>query len=156
MKYKIYCDMDGVLANFAFKFKQAAGLEPKEYIQTFGQDAFWQECDSVKFWSEMPYERNAQMLWEYLHRKNATLLTTPSPQVTSRVGKIIWKARFLKGNPKIIFSSSKEDYADSRSILIDDFKHNLNKWELAGGIGVRCRNGNVSEVIEQIEQIINN
>ena len=114
--------MDGVLANFAYKFKEVAGLEPKEYIQTFGQEAFWRECDSVKFWSEMPMERNAPMLWRYLSDKNVTLLTTPSPQVSSRVGKILWKYKFLKGNPRIIFSSSKEDYADSRSILIDDFK----------------------------------
>jgi hypothetical protein len=148
--------MDGVLANFAYKFKEVAGLEPKEYIQAFGQDAFWKECDSVRFWSEMPMERNAPMLWQYLSNKGVTLLTTPSPQATSRVGKILWKAKLLKGNPKIIFSHSKEDYADSRSILIDDYKENLNKWESAGGIGIRCRNGNVSEVIKQIESIINN
>jgi hypothetical protein len=145
-----------VLANFAYKFKEVAGLEPKEYIQAFGQDAFWKECDSVRFWSEMPMERNAPMLWQYLSNKGVTLLTTPSPQATSRVGKILWKAKLLKGNPKIIFSHSKEDYADSRSILIDDYKENLNKWESAGGIGIRCRNGNVSEVIKQIESIINN
>ena len=155
MRYKIYCDMDGVLANFAYKFREVTGEEPKEYIEKYGQDEFWRECDSVKFWSEMPFERNAPMLWQYLSDKNVTLLTTPSPQVSSRVGKILWKHKFLKGNPKIIFSSSKEDYADSRSILIDDFKHNLNKWQLAGGIGVRCRNGNVSEVIEQIEKLMN-
>ena len=146
--------MDGVLANFAYKFKEVAGIEPKEYIETFGQDAFWKECDSVRFWSEMPMERNAPMLWQYLSNKGVTLLTTPSPQVTSRVGKILWKAKFLKGNPKIIFSSSKQDYADSRSILIDDFKQNLRKWEDAGGIGIRCRNGNVSEVIAQLEELI--
>lgn len=155
MRYKIYCDMDGVLANFAYKFKEVAGIEPEEYIKAFGQDAFWRECDSVKFWSEMPFERNAPMLWDYLHRKNVTLLTTPSPQVTSRVGKILWKTKFLKGNPRIIFSHSKEDYADSRSILIDDFKQNLNKWEAAGGIGVRCRNGNLTEVINKLEEILN-
>ena len=148
--------MDGVLANFAYKFKEVAGLEPKEYIQAFGQEAFWKECDSVRFWSEMPMERNAPMLWQYLSNKGVTLLTTPSPQATSRVGKILWKAKLLKGNPKIIFSHSKEDYADSRSILIDDYKENLNKWKQAGGIGIRCRNGNVSEVIKQIESIINN
>lgn len=146
--------MDGVLANFSYKFKEVAGLEPKEYIQTFGQDAFWRECDSVEFWSKMPMERNAPMLWQYLSNKNVTLLTTPSPQASSRVGKILWKYRFLKGNPRIIFSSSKEDYADSRSILIDDFKQNLRKWEEAGGIGIRCRNGNVSEVIAQLEEIL--
>ncbi len=55
-KYKIYCDMDGVLTDFEARFEHFSGMSPKEYESKKGIKAFWhlmEEEVGVKFWSEM-------------------------------------------------------------------------------------------------------
>ena len=41
-KYTLYCDMDGVLADFEARFEQYSdGLTTNEYRDKFGINAFW-------------------------------------------------------------------------------------------------------------------
>ena len=41
-EYTIYCDMDGVIANFDLEFKKISnGLGPNEFITTFSKSKFW-------------------------------------------------------------------------------------------------------------------
>jgi hypothetical protein len=156
MNYKIYCDMDGVLANFNYQFERITSQTPKDFLKSNSMEDFWKVTDeNLSFWSRMPMMRNAHILWNYLADKNVTLLTTPSPNEISRIGKRIWKSRYLKGKPQIIFSDSKHDFANSRTILIDDFKVNLNKFRDAGGIGIRCYNGNATQVVDQLKALLN-
>ena len=41
-KYKIYCDMDGVLTDFEKRFEHFSGMHPQEYEKEKGTPAFWE------------------------------------------------------------------------------------------------------------------
>ena len=156
--YKIYCDMDGVLTDFESRFEQFAGMKPKEYENSKGTAAFWHLIDGevgVRFWIGMPWMPQGQRLWDFIKPYRPDLLTSPSRDNNSRLGKNLWVKNNLNPKPKVIFAYSKDKqrYANDKSILIDDKKSNINEWTSKGGIAIRCKNGNVDHVIEKLQEL---
>jgi hypothetical protein len=153
--YKIYCDMDGVLTDFQKRFEHFTGMSPKEYENKYGTAGFWNLIDvevGIKFWSDMDWMPEGRRLWSFIEKYNPELLTSPSKDNGSRLGKNLWVRENLTPLPNVIFSYSKDKqrYANSNSILIDDKKSNINEWIARGGIALRCKNGNITPVIESL------
>lgn len=139
MKYKIYCDCDGVLADFDLQFKNLTGFTPADYEFRFGLDSFWEVItkEGEDFWINIPKMKDMDKLWDYISKYNPPLLTAPSREESSKRGKEKWVAKHLPG-VEIIFSAAKKkkQYANENSILIDDRLSNITDWKLAGGIGI--------------------
>ena len=58
-KYKLYCDMDGVLTGFEKRFEHFSGMHPQEYEKAKGTPAFWELIDNkigVRFLKYILYE----------------------------------------------------------------------------------------------------
>ncbi len=156
--YKIYCDMDGVLTDFESRFEHYSGMHPQEYEKAKGIAAFWNLIDveiGVKFWIGMDFMPQGQELWNFIKPYQPDLLTSPSRDNNSRLGKNLWVKNNLNPKPKVIFAYSKDKqrYANENSILIDDKKSNINEWASKGGIAIRCKDGNVSHVIEKLKEL---
>lgn len=156
--YKIYCDMDGVLTDFESRFEHYSGMLPKEYENKHGITGFWNLIDvqvGVKFWAGMPWMPQGQALWNFISPYKPDLLTSPSRDNNSRLGKNIWVKNHLSPKPKVIFAYSKDKqrYANENSILIDDKKSNINEWTASGGIAIRCKDGDVNHVIEKLKEL---
>lgn len=156
--YKIYCDMDGVLTDFEERFEHYSGMKPKEYENKFGTPAFWELIDvkvGIKFWAGMKFMPQGQQLWDFIKPYQPDLLTSPSRDNGSRLGKNIWVKNHLNPKPKTIFSYSadKQRYANENSILIDDKKSNIEEWASKGGIAIRCKDGDVNSVIEKLKEL---
>lgn len=156
--YKIYCDMDGVLTDFESRFEHYSGMSPKEYENKYGTAAFWNLIDvevGVKFWAGMPWMPQGQELWNFIYPYKPDLLTSPSRDNNSRLGKNIWVKNHLNPKPKVIFaySADKQRYANENSILIDDKKSNINEWASKGGIAIRCKDGDVTTVINKLKEL---
>jgi FMN phosphatase YigB (HAD superfamily) len=156
--YKIYCDMDGVLTDFEERFEHFSGMKPKEYESKNSTAAFWELIDvkvGLKFWSDMKFMPNGQQLWDFIKPYQPDLLTSPSRDNNSRLGKNMWVRNHLTPHPKVIFSYSadKQRYAKSNTILIDDKKSNIEEWTASGGIAIRCVQGNVEQVIGQLKEL---
>ena len=156
--YQIYCDMDGVLTNFEGRFDHFTGMNPQEYEKKHGTPAFWELIDNkigVKFWVGMDWMPGGQALWDFIKPYKPHLLTSPSRNDTSRLGKNLWVRNNLQPKPKTIFaySADKQRYSNENSILIDDKKSNINEWASKGGIAIRCKNGNVDHVIEKLKEL---
>ena len=83
------------------------------------------------------------------------LLTSPSRNDTSRLGKNLWVKNNLNPKPKVIFAYSKDKqrHANPSSILIDDKKSNIKEWNDSNGIAIRCKDGDISPVIEQLKTL---
>lgn len=157
-QYKIYCDLDGVLTDFEERFEHFSGMKPKEYENKFGTPAFWELIDvkvGIKFWAGMKFMPQGQQLWDFIKPYQPDLLTSPSRDNGSRLGKNIWVKNHLNPKPKVIFSYSadKQRYANENSILIDDKKSNIEQWAAKGGIAIRCKDGDANSVIQKLREL---
>jgi len=157
-KYKIYCDMDGVLTDFEKRFEHFSGMHPQVYEKEKGLPAFWELIDNkigVRFWVGMDWMPQGKELWNFISPYQPDLLTSPSRHNNSRLGKQLWAKNNLNPKPKVImaYSKDKQRYANENSILIDDKKSNINEWASKGGIAIRCKDGNVNHVIEKLKEL---
>lgn len=171
--YQIYCDMDGVLTDFERRFITLLRKEgpkyyskaviaqvkrPKHFEALEGPEEFWKFIDQymgLEFWSEMPWMPNGRQLWDFIQPYGPKLLTSPSRDNTSRLGKKLWVRNNISPAPEVIFrfGDAKADFANKNTILIDDKPSNLAAFSAAGGISIECKDGNVSSVIEQLKEL---
>ena len=169
-KYQIYCDMDGVLTDFEKRFVTLLRKEgpkyyskatiaqvtrPKHFDKLEGTEEFWKFIDQyigLEFWSEMPWMPQGQILWNFIQPYGPKLLTSPSEDNTSRLGKRLWVRNHLTPAPEVIFrfGDAKSDFANENSILIDDKPSNLEAFASKGGIAIECKDGDVSSVINKL------
>jgi len=171
--YKIYCDMDGVLTDFEKRFHDKLNTvgkdhyplrdiekveKPKDFEKIFGASEFWKFIDQtvgVGFWAGMDWMPQGNVLWDFIKKYNPELLTSPSRDNSSRLGKQLWAKKHLNPKPRVIFaySADKQRYANENSILIDDKKSNINEWRAAGGIAFRVKYGDISEAIQGLKEL---
>jgi len=146
-KYKIYVDMDGVVADFDKRFTDLAGMGPREFEEKYGKNAFWDFIDEgdnkLVFWVGIPPMPDAQQLMNFVSNYDYEMLTAPSLKKQSVMGKGLWmKNQTNKGlfssKPKVNYKSAKtkKDFAAPNHILIDDREDTVNSWRAAGGIGI--------------------
>ena len=147
--YDVYVDMDGVLTDFERRFEQFAGVTPDEFMAQkkieFGQEKadeqFWDLIDNqigVRFWAGMPWMPEGEELYRYIKKSKPTILTSPSRDDSSRIGKGVWVKRNMPNIPlKFGYKASgKAKHAGPNKILIDDREDNIQAWKAAGGIGI--------------------
>ncbi len=139
-KYKIYCDMDGVLTDFDSRFEYFGGMPPKEYESKYGIKKFWELIDDevgVRFWVGMSWMPDGKELWNFIKPYTPIILSAPSRQNESRLGKRLWIKNNLPGTKLILASAeNKPNYSEENHILIDDRKPTIEKWIAKGGIGI--------------------
>ena len=172
-KYQIYCDMDGVLTDFEKRFVTLLRKEgpkyyskatiaqvtrPKHFDKLEGTEEFWKFIDQyigLEFWSEMEWMPNGKELWNFIQPYGPKLLTSPSQDDTSRLGKRLWVRNHLSPLPEVIFrfGDAKSDFANENSILIDDKPSNLVAFASKGGIAIECKDGDVSSVINKLKEL---
>ena len=155
-KYQIFCDMDGVLCDFDARFKgiNPEKLSPTQYTTKYGTDKFWATIDAegVGFWVGIKWMSDGKQLWEYISKYNPTLLSAPSRQPSSRLGKRLWVKNNIPGAKLVLASAEKkQNYSGTNKILIDDRPDNIDQWRSKGGIGIL--HVNTADTIKQLQNI---
>jgi len=161
-EYKVYVDMDGVVADFDQRFFDLSGMMPKEYENKYGKNAFWEFIDEgenkLKFWIGIPQMSDAQSLMDYVSQYNYEMLTSPSIKQQSLMGKGLWiknhtNKGLFKSKPKVNyrFAKNKVEFAAPNHILIDDRADTINSWNAAGGIGIL--HTSASNTINQLKKL---
>ena len=152
-QYTIYCDMDGVLVDFDRGYQELTGMTTQQ-ADTIGGDTFWEPLiqAGAKWWITLNWMPDGKQLWNYIKKYTPILLSAPSKQESSRLGKRVWVKRELP-DVKLILrpASQKQQYASPTSILIDDREKNIDQWEAAGGIGIL--HTSTANTIEQLKQL---
>ena len=171
--YKIYCDMDGVLTDFEKRFHQKLNevgpdhyplkdiqkvVKPKDFEAIFGIEEFWNFIDKivgVGFWVGMDWMPQGKELWNFISPYKPDLLTSPSRDNGSRLGKQLWAKNNLNPKPKVImaYSADKQRYANENSILIDDKKSNIKERIAKGGIAFRVKGGDIGPAIQGLKEL---
>lgn len=153
-QYKLYCDMDGVLVDFERGYNDLTGKQTPGVDSTYDKDDFWGAITKagVKFWANLNWMPDGQQLWSYIKQYNPQLLTAPSREESSRIGKLAWVDKNVPNTP-IIFKQAKDkkDLAEPNAILIDDRKDNIQQWIDAGGIGIR--HTSTESTIKQLQKL---
>lgn len=150
----IYCDMDGVLADFLAGAEKVLGhhfnapyQENKEKFERKNKIAQTEE-----FWADLPVMKDALKLWNYIDKYGANVLTAYAEwDENSKKGKIDWVKKHLHLSSMSRFHAvkreDKEKYATSsgkKNVLIDDYEKNIKEFENAGGIGIHHINTKVT------------
>ena len=151
-KYQIYCDMDGVLTDFESGYEKLTGIDLKGEFQQ-GSD-FWDPISKagVGFWAGLQWMPGGKELWAYLKPFNPILLSAPSREESSRIGKAVWVKHKIPGTKLILrYAKQKQQLATPKSILIDDRQINIDQWEAAGGVGIL--HTSTSSTIEQLKKL---
>jgi len=148
-QWKIYCDMDGVVANFDALFLQMFGTSPELFKMTLGEAKFWEHIYSFRgFFAKIPAYKGAGDFFAELLRITPHVMLLTAPSRTNfelcKSQKLEWiRNEMPKVNgypPMVIFEKNKYIYACPNSILIDDYGKKIGKWIEAGGIGIKHKN----------------
>jgi len=150
-QYKIYCDMDGVLVDFDRAYFELTGEKA-----SFGTDPvkFWEPINKAgaAFWIKMRWMPDGKQLWDYIKPYNPKLLSAPSYQESSKIGKRVWVKREIPGTKLILRSADrKQEFATPNTILIDDRADNIQRWKNAGGVGIH--HTSAENTIQQLKDL---
>lgn len=154
-KYKIYCDLDGVLVDFKRGYKDLTGHEPPPAESQADKGAFWEPIDKLggKFWADLKWTRDGRNLWNFIAPYKPEILSSPSSSKTSVEGKEEWMKEHLPGvKLNLVQSKQKQIKAKPNAILIDDREDICDRWEKAGGIAVHHESA--SDTIKKLGEIL--
>ena len=154
-EYKIYSDMDGVITDFDTQFEKLSdGISPSEYEKKNGKEAFWKLIGDkgVGFWVGMPWMSDGLEYWNYIKQYNPILLSAPSKDKSSRLGKRLWVKNNIPGTKLVLaYAQDKQKYAAPNHILIDDRPSNIEQWRSQGGIGIL--HTSAANTIQQLKEL---
>jgi 5'(3')-deoxyribonucleotidase len=147
----IFCDLDGVLADFQKgvinKFNKSDQLNSKLMWSTINK--------SNTFFETLPWMPKGRELWSHIKQYNPIILTgIPSYSRSAVEQKIKWCQRELGADIQVITCASKDKskYCLPGAILIDDRTDNLDIWNEKGGKFILYREECLDEIIERIDR----
>jgi hypothetical protein len=137
----IYCDMDGVIADFV-------AFTTKELGRPF-KDAYWTDLPENMFYLLPPMPDSTQ-LWGFIGKYNPNILTaiprSGRGPISERAAddKKKWVKKHFKVSENRVYAVSRVDKSkfaidgrDGRpNLLIDDHLKNIDAFKKAGGLGV--------------------
>jgi len=152
--FTIYLDMDGVIVDFDKKFKELTGMGPREFESNFGKQKFWDKITQagVGFWRSMEWMPGGQALYNRVSQHNHFLLSAPSQDESSKIGKRMWR-KDNTPSTRLILSAAKNkpNYADKSNILIDDRADTIDAWKAKGGIGILYKSAD--QVMRELDKM---
>jgi hypothetical protein len=142
---RIYCDMDGVLADFAKGVEKIIGKSIDQW--SYGSKSEkWDTIKSTpKFWHTLPWMNGGKELWNFISKHDTHILSAyveESFDPNCIPGKSHWartNLRLSPGNINLVKRVEKQNYTKVvgiPAILIDDYKKNTDQFKARGGIGI--------------------
>jgi len=137
--YKIFCDMDGVLVDFEKGYADLTNTTPSKSFD--GKSEFWDPINKAgaAWWANLVWMPDGQTLWAYIKKYRPNILSAPSWDQSSKVGKEAWVKIHLKNdyNKLYLYSrANKQLFSEPNRILIDDMGKTIDEWNAKGGIGI--------------------
>lgn len=136
---QIYCDMDGVAADFDTHYEACFGIRPSKA----DDNVDWQAVrDRRGFYQDMPPMADWPVLWDFLrHYKPIMLTGIPWSVEEAPQNKRDWCAIHAPG-AQVITCKSRDKALHCRpgDVLIDDWEKYRHVWIAAGGRWITHRN----------------
>jgi len=131
----LYCDLDGVLADFDKRCMEVFG----QYPNSLNERYMWATITKhhPHFYADLDWMPDGKELWNVVKEYVPTILTgTPRSVKAARNDKLKWCAIELGEDVPVIAGPTRDKplYASPGAILIDDRVRTKAGWENAGGI----------------------
>jgi hypothetical protein len=95
---------------------------------------------------------DGKKLWKYIEKYEPTLISVPTYENSSFLGKEMWVANNIPNTSLILVPrQNKQDYAKINTILIDDRHDTINEWIEKGGIGILFKS--TKQVINDLKKL---
>lgn len=171
LSQKIFCDLDGVLADFntglSIKCKKSLSQ-----IKSMDQELVWKIMNKYPdIFADLPLMNEANYLWSSILPYKPVILSGCPRSRISKEAKVKWCEKNLGSNylqvktineidenPDydyyiILTSTSKKpEFASNGSILIDDRQIIDKQWIQAGGIFFHYNGSNAEDIINTIKK----
>lgn len=134
---KLFCDLDGVLADFDSRVIEIMGKHPNDVPDKI----MWPTILKYPggFFRNLEWMKDGKELWEYILPYEPSILTGVSRSKKANQEKIDWCAKKLGDDVEVIccYSKDKQNWVTSKyDILIDDRLDNCERWQKAGGTAI--------------------
>ena len=151
-KHIVFCDLDGVLADFEQGVKNKFKKTPDELKSGF----MWSLINkSDNFFETLPWMPKGRELWEQIRQYHPIILTgIPRGNCTAAEQKIRWCERELGPDIQVItcYTKEKSNYCLPKSILIDDRSDNLEIWNVKGGKFILYNEESLDQILDRINR----
>lgn len=145
----LFCDLDGVLADF----EQGVFNIFHKYPEQIAPNLLWSTINKSKdFFETLPWTPEGKMFWEEIKQYDPIILTGVPRSIYAEEQKRKWCARELGPDIHVITCSTKDkpNYCISNSLLIDDREDNINAWKSKGGKCILYEGRNIDSIIQSI------
>lgn len=148
---RLYCDMDGVAADFDTAYVKLTGIKPCRVEDNI-------DWDKVRahgsFFQSLPVMPDFHKLWGFIRRYQPTFLTGIPKQINAADNeKHTWLHHNVGRDVPIICCPSKDKalYCQPGDVIIDDWEKYRDRWEAAGGIWVT--HTSADDTIRQLQEL---
>jgi 5'(3')-deoxyribonucleotidase len=149
---ELYCDLDGVLADF----EKGVHNKLNKYPEELNENMMWNVIRKSKtFYENLPWMPEGKALWERIKKYNPIILTGCPYNYPSAVEqKQRWCARELGPNIKVITCKTREkpNYCKRGDILIDDREIIMKEWIEKGGKYIHYKEGKLEAIMDEVER----
>ena len=145
-KYTIFLDMDGVICNFAKRYKELFGNFPERHTNSkeFGRN--FAEFIKGKNFATLEMMPDAPLLLSYLMTVDCPVEILSSTAREDNHAELCKQKSLWLDKHSIFYprnftpgKSKKKMWADPQSIIIDDTESVIDDWRKAGGIAIHHR-----------------
>jgi hypothetical protein len=150
----LFCDLDGVLANFEKGVKDRTGKFPNE----LNKQEMWRiiKSSSRPFFNDLEWMPEGHLLWEKIKKYQPIILTgCPMPNGEwAEEQKYQWCARELGPDTLVLTCATKDKpkYCLSGSVLIDDMTIIRDEWIANGGKYITYCEGDLDTTLKLVDR----
>jgi len=164
MQPLIYVDLDGVLVDLVKGLSAKVGKQLSYERKDEFNEAFYDTINSLtpaqsaQFWAKLPPSNDCEKIWNAVKYYKPRILSSVSGKLGAVYGKELWCWTNLQINSDYVYlseySADKKLYASPKSLLIDDYKRNIEEWRYAGGTAIHHKDADstIQQFNEYIEQ----
>jgi len=136
-RWQIFCDLDGVLADFDRGVAKSTGAMPDEFRR---RRKMWQSLappQTEDFFASLPWMRDGERLWDFLAPLAPDILSGAPAGEWAAPQKRRWcgeKLQLPDERVHIVDAQDKRFFSHPAAVLVDDWLEHRAPWEARGGI----------------------